>query len=135
MESDKVNSIVVLGQIIMYGTLVLSIYKDAVSNYYIDVDYAPDGCAMISDESKEIEEQKYMFLVQKIQELLQIKNEFEDEGCSDCYVEIKDVFDNTCMEKYAGFSVNRSIPTGSKINLICKFQISIVNRIHTSENR
>ena len=29
----------------------------------------------------------------------------------------KDVFDNTCMEKYAGFSVNRSIPTGSKINL------------------
>lgn len=31
----------------------------------------------------------------------------------------KDVFDNTCMEKYASFSVNRSIPTGSKINLGC----------------
>lgn len=29
----------------------------------------------------------------------------------------KDLFDNTCMEKYAGFSVNRSSPTGSKINL------------------
>ncbi len=29
----------------------------------------------------------------------------------------KDVFDNTCMEKYADFSVDKSIPTGSKINL------------------
>ena len=31
----------------------------------------------------------------------------------------KDIFDNTCMEKYAGFSVNKYIPTGSKINLGC----------------
>lgn len=31
----------------------------------------------------------------------------------------KDIFDNTCMEKYAGFSVNKYFPTGSKINLGC----------------
>ena len=29
----------------------------------------------------------------------------------------KDAFDNTCMEKYAAFSVNDIIPTGNKINL------------------
>ncbi len=29
----------------------------------------------------------------------------------------KDVLDNTCMEKFACFSIDKSIPTGSKINL------------------
>lgn len=74
----------------MYGSLVLSLYKNDKSQYFIDVDYAPEGCAMVHDTSLEIKQKQFLSLVQTIKELLEKKVETDDYGCSDCYVEISD---------------------------------------------
>lgn len=74
----------------MYGTLVLSICKDDAGRHYIYVDNAPDGYEMVNDECLEITEKQFTSLADSIRCLLNKKVETEDEGCSDCYVEISD---------------------------------------------
>lgn len=77
MEYLRANDIVVSGEIMMVGTLVLSIYKNHHDNlYYIDVDYAPDGNGMIHDSSVSIDENKFLSISHEIQKQI-------DMGCHD----------------------------------------------------
>ena len=48
MNTSTIRSVVIVGQIIMYGTLVLSICKDDAGRHYIYVDNAPDGYEMVN---------------------------------------------------------------------------------------
>lgn len=90
MNTSTIRSVVIVGQIIMYGTLVLSICKDDAGRHYIYVDNAPDGYEMVNDECLEITEKQFTSLADSIRCLLNKKVETEDERCSDCYVEISD---------------------------------------------
>ena len=90
MEIGKIKKVVIVGQIMMYGTLILSMHKNEKELCCIDVDYAPDGCSMVHDATIEIFQDKFMSLLQNIIRLLDQIVEKEDEGCSDCYVELMD---------------------------------------------
>jgi len=89
MFASRIKKIVVLGQIIMYGTLVLSLNTDDKKHFYIDVDYAPDGCSMFHDASTEIERLQFLTIAKTILELLNKNIGTDDEGSSYCYVEIE----------------------------------------------
>lgn len=89
MFACRIKKIVVFGQIIMYGTLVLSLYKDDKKHFHIDVDYAPDGCSIFHDASIEIERLQFLAIAQTILELLNKKVGTDDEGSSYCHVEIE----------------------------------------------
>jgi len=90
METGKIKTVIIVGQIMMYGTLVLSVYKNDDEQCFIDVDYAPDGCAMVHDATVQIMQEQFSSLLQIISLLLDQNVETKDDGCSYCYVGLTD---------------------------------------------
>ena len=90
MVADNIKTVVIVGRIIMYGTLFLSVYKNDELHCFIDVDYAPDGCAMVHDGTIEINNRQFLSLIKSIAQLLSMDIETDDEGCPDCYVKLTD---------------------------------------------
>ncbi len=83
-----IKQISIVGQIMMYGTLVLSLYKTDIGDYYIDVDSAPDGYSMEENAHQLVDVNIFEGLVSNIMTSLTSKPEGNDQGCSGCCVEI-----------------------------------------------